>query len=198
LTTLKDVKEIVKRPPPRKLRLDGAYRETRLIFANWAISKLYVAIFVFIDETSVESYHHRKHSKVSMPKGSNPFDYARPPARTFDYVMFWGAICEGYTPGPFHVWEKETEAEKAANAAAIAYTNVMLSEQENQMRQRARQPDTTEGRVLRELNVNVRRQDRLDPLPSGRPRMLRRPEWEFKIEREERGEKGVGMGVGGK
>ena len=188
---LKDSREIVKVVPPRKIRLDAAHRETRLIFANWAIGKLQIAIFVFSDETSVESCQHRKYKKVSMLKGDNSFDHSRPPVKTFDSVMFWGCICEGYRPGPFHVWEKETEIERALNNAKLNQENAVLDAQEAGMRLRARQPGTYEHRVLQERNANVQQLDRDDPLPSGRPRMPRRPEWEFKLEKEER-DKGRG------
>ncbi|KAF2192886.1 hypothetical protein K469DRAFT_714906 [Zopfia rhizophila CBS 207.26] len=100
--------------------------------------------------------------------------------------MFLGCICEGYPPGPFHVWEKETEVEREVNGWIMEQDNMEIEDQENQMRQRARMPGTHENRVLRELNANIRRLDHDDPLPSGYWRMPRRPEWEFKLEREVR------------
>jgi hypothetical protein len=181
--------EIVRRVPPRKIRLSTEQMEVRLIFCEWALGKLQLGnIFIFSDEMSIENDHHRKRPKVSRPKGSNPFDYSRPPPNTFQSVMIWGAICEGFGPGPFYIWEKETEAERQRLSQLL-----QLENQENEQvavvqRQRARIPGTAERRHLDELNHNVRLRDRIDPLPSGRPRRLRLPEWEFTYEKAERGE----------
>lgn len=185
--------EIVKRVPPRKIRLTPENKEQGRIFAEWALGKLQLGtIFIFSNEMSIESDYHRKRPKVSRPLGANPFDYARPSPNEFRSVMIWGAICEGFGPGPFHIWEKETPVEKAGNTLLLAAENKENEGIEQAMRERSRIEGTTEHQVLAELNANVRRLDREDPLPSGYGRRQRRPEWEFKIERAERGEKGKG------
>lgn len=126
-TTCRDVlkkREIVKTVPPRKIKLDEDHQLTRWLFCEWALGELQLrAVFIFSDETLVENNHHRKRPKISRLKGSNPFDYARPPADTFKAVMFWGVICSGFEAGPFHVWEKETEAEKQLNERLMALEN---------------------------------------------------------------------------
>jgi hypothetical protein len=81
--------------------------------------------------------------------------------------MFWGAICEGFSPGPFRIWEKETPEEKQLNALILYNEN-----KENQCkiqtdRQQARVSGTTQNRVLQELNAEVDRLNREQPLPSG-------------------------------
>src|SRR5262245_50081627 len=148
-------REIVKRAPPRKIRLDSEHKRARYLFAEWALSKLAIGIFIFTDETLVESCHHRKYSQVSVPKGANIYDYSRPPPRTFESVMFWGCICEGYRPGPFHVWEKETELEREMNDYVMEQENMEIAAEETAQRHRARQPGTQEHRILQEINTNT-------------------------------------------
>ncbi|KAF2174864.1 hypothetical protein K469DRAFT_704045 [Zopfia rhizophila CBS 207.26] len=62
--------------------------------------------------------------------------------------------------------------ERDVNNWLMDQENVEIAEQEAGMRQRAIQPDHE------------------NPLPSGRRRMPRRPEWEFKLERAVHDKKG--------
>jgi hypothetical protein len=182
--------EIVKRVPPQKLELNEAHEQYRVLFCNWALGRLQCsAIFIFTDEMAVQSDRHRKRKKVSMPKGGNHYDHARPPPNTFHTVMFWGAICEGFRPGPFHIWEKEERAETQQLKDIMATNNRRSARIVAMERELAGMPGIAEHWVLQDLNANVRRMDRDDPLPSGYPRRNRRLEWEFKYEKEERGEK---------
>ena len=59
-------------------------------------------------------------------------------------------------------------------------------------RTRALIEGTEEHRILQELNANIRQLDKTDPLPSGYPRQKRRPEWEFKENIQERGDRSKG------
>ncbi|KAF2465176.1 uncharacterized protein BDR25DRAFT_396369 [Lindgomyces ingoldianus] len=118
----------------------------------------------------------QKKPKVSIQKGANVFKHARPPPNTFKLVMVWGGICHGFGLGLFHIWEKESPGGYGEEA----------------MQRRSQIPGTNEYRVLRMLSENIRRLGREELLPSGRPRRQRRPEWEFKIGRAERGEKSKG------
>lgn len=188
-TTGRDVlrrREVVKRAPPRKIRLDRDHQNARLLFAEWALAQPMYIIWVFTDETIVQSTQHRKRNKVSIQKGDNVFNQSRPPAREFKSVMFWGAICEGFSPGPFYIWEKETSKEALHNQAILQDLNTIAVEQENFDRRQALIPGTVQQRALQELNNEVNRLDRDCPLPSGRQRRQRRPEWHFKQERAER------------
>jgi hypothetical protein len=186
-------RDIVKRVPPRKINLQPEARQARIFFAEWALGEsLYEVIWIYTDETAVQTTRHRKRAKVSMVKGGNPFNHSRPPADTFKTVMFWGAICQGFSSGPFHIWEKETSEEHEHNEHLLANLNTAAQEQENMDQREARIPGTSQHRALQELNVNVRRLDREQPLPSGYPRRLRRPEWEFKQERATRDKRGKG------
>jgi transposase len=186
-------REIVKRVPPRKIDLSTEARQARFLFAEWALGEsLYEVIWVYTDETAVQTTRHRKRAKVSVVKGSNPFNHSRPPTDTFKTVMFWGAICLGFSSGPFYIWEKETPKEREDNELLLTNLNASAQEQENLDRHQARIPGTSQHRALQELNANVRRLDREEPLPSGYPRRLRRPEWEFKQERATRDKQGKG------
>jgi hypothetical protein len=84
--TLRDA-EVVKRVPPRKIELDQAHRDARFHFAEWALGKLHVAIFIFSDKMSIKCNSHRRRGKVSQLIRSNPFDSSQPPANTFKSVM---------------------------------------------------------------------------------------------------------------
>jgi hypothetical protein len=138
---------------------------------------------------AVQSDRHRNRQKVSIKKGSNKFEHARPPANTFRTVMFWGAICEGYRPGPFHIWEQEEQAETTHLKEVMATNNRRAANVVSMERELARAPGTHEFQVLQELNANVRQRDQDDPLPSGYSRRSRLPQWEFKFEKEDRGDK---------
>ncbi|KAF2176555.1 hypothetical protein K469DRAFT_401135 [Zopfia rhizophila CBS 207.26] len=141
---------------------------------------------------SVENNHHRKRQKVSMKKGDNVFKHLRPPANTFHQVMFLGAICEGFAPGPFHIWESETKDKRRALEQIMKDNNERHAGVQTMQRELARVPSTYEHGVLREIDANNQRLDRTDPLPSGRRRAKRRPNWEFKYEKETRGERSKG------
>jgi hypothetical protein len=187
---LHEVQGIVKRVPPEKLKLSLEQEQYRVIFCNWALGRLQCqAIFIFTDEMAVQSDRHRKRQKVSIKKGSNKFEHARPPANTFRTVMFWGAICEGYRPGPFHIWEQEKQAETTHLKEVMATNNRRAANVVSMERELARAPGTHEFQVLQELNTNVRQRDQDDPLPSSYPRRSRLPQWEFKFEKEDRGDK---------
>ena len=56
-------------------------------------------------------------------------------------------------------------------------------------RELASVPGTYEHGVLQEIDGNNQQLDRSDPLPSGRPRRRRLPQWEFKYEKETRGDR---------
>src|SRR5262245_49762137 len=72
------------------------------------------------------------------------------------------------------------------NDYVMEQENMEIAAEETAQRHRARQPGTQEHRILQEINTNTQQLDRDNPLPSGRSRMPRRPEWEFKIERATR------------
>ncbi|KAF2181243.1 hypothetical protein K469DRAFT_261448 [Zopfia rhizophila CBS 207.26] len=133
---------------------------------------------------AIESERHRKRSKVSRPKGSNPFDRSRPAAKTFHAVMFWGAICEGRR-GPFHIWERETIEEATHLKAVMDKENERKQNIVDMERELAQIPGTYERGVLQERNANIQRLDRENPLPSGYPRKQRRIDWEFKVHEKE-------------
>ncbi|KAF2475611.1 uncharacterized protein BDR25DRAFT_350980 [Lindgomyces ingoldianus] len=61
------------------------------------------------NEISVETNYHCKQALVSRPVGADSFEYSCPPPRTFKS----GHNLEDVGPGPFHIWEKETEEERA-------------------------------------------------------------------------------------
>lgn len=190
---LKGHHNIFRYRPRLKPPLTRAHRASRYELACWALPHIEAGdIFIFSDEFAVESGNHRRLPNISRPADANPYNYCRTEPPTFQSFMFWGAIAYGYGPGPCHMWEKESEKEAAAIKAELATENeALLAKQEDDRRQ-ARIPGTEQHRVLQEINANLRHQDAVNPLPSGRRRVLRRPEWEFKVELAKRDSDRIG------
>ena len=155
-------------------------KQYRTEFVIWSLGRLAEGdLFVFSDEMYVENGQARGPRKTTMPIGANSNKYASPlPPKSFRY-MFWGAFCYGYGC-IYHVWEAESKDDRQKSKDKLAEENRQSGYKVQKRRQNARIPGTDEHRILQELNANVRHMDRIDPLPSGRRRQLRRPEWEFK------------------
>ncbi|KAF1966788.1 hypothetical protein BU23DRAFT_661560 [Bimuria novae-zelandiae CBS 107.79] len=152
-------------------RIPQEHQTSRLLFIEWALAELqFDVIFIFTDETSVETTLHRKNQKVSMHKGDSAFAHTRPPPTEFKSVMFWGAICRGFRPGSFYIWEKETPGEALRNELVLYNINAPAVAAENHDRAMGRVPGTRQYRALKELNNEVNHRDNVDPLPSGRRR----------------------------
>lgn len=186
---------VVRRRPPRKIHLEPHHRAARVTLANWALPKVSHDIFVFTDEMSVNIEDHRRNPAVSRPIGANQFDYSRPPRELFKTVMFWGAIAIGYGTGLCYIFEKETEDERAHIDAIVEQENDAIRDRVATRRRLALIPGTDEHRVLQEINVNVQRRDVTDPLPSGRKRRRRPPQWEFGEELQKRDRRNSKGGV---
>ena len=67
---------------------------------------------MFTDETWVELVNGKqRRRKVSRPKGSNPYGYAREKTKSEPRMVFWGAIAFGFK-GPPWIWDKASATEK--------------------------------------------------------------------------------------
>lgn len=151
--------------------------------------------FAFSDESFFEINVPRKKAKITRPKGANPYNYAQHeyPKPAGWRLMVWGCIAYGYR-GPLFIWEKETPDEKAYYDKMVKIENQAKKERQLERQKQARKEGTEEHKILNEINANVRRLDTVDPLPSGRHRQKRRPEWEFKeiiIDRNNRDAGGI-------
>lgn len=180
---LKNHHRIFRYRPRVKPKLSPAHKAARYDLALWALPRIEAGdIFIFSDELSIDSDTHRQLPNISRPIDADPYNYLRSEPETFQSFMFWGAIAYGYGPGPCHFWEKEEKEETAAIAAELDAENAVKKAYQDHDRAEAQKPGTQQNRILAELNANLRHQDTVDPLPSGRRRQLRRPEWEFKQE----------------
>lgn len=148
--------QIHKRVPPEKPELTQAHKLARVELAVWALPCLLQGdIFIFSDECSVEGLFHTKKPHVSIPQGCNPFDYKRPKQPTIKSTMFWGVIAPGYGPGPYHIWQEETEEEKKDIKQELKEETEFRENLEVQQQQRATQPGTAEHTRLAEINNNI-------------------------------------------
>ena len=164
---------------PEKPRLNADNRQKRLDFAYWALERLENGdVFVFSDETYIEIGERRGKVKVSHIRGQDINELAEPEQKPGHTFMFWAAMAVG-EKGPTHIWEVETVTEKKMHAEALDKENEAEKQQILQKRARAKVSGTREHKVLSEINANIHALDAIDPLPSGRKRMLRRPEWEW-------------------
>lgn len=182
---LQDHHYIHKRLARVKPRLSAENKLSRVAMAQRLLPRIEAGdLFIFTDETSIDSLYHSKHPRVSRPTGSNPEDYKREKHYTTEAFMFWGAIAPGYGVGPCHVWQKETEAEKLAIKRDIDKINQHQENRESAKRQRAIQPSTAEYAVLTEVNTNIAR----ERSTRGNNRLqFKRPEQLFKEPRATRG-----------
>ena len=182
-----------RRVPARKPPLFKYNKQYRFDFVRWALERIAAGdLFVFSDEMWVENGEIRTKDKVTMPRGTNSNKMPRTkPAKSFRY-MVGGAFCYRYK-GIFHIWQGESEEDRKENDAFLDQENRILSGRVEKKRQDARVPGTVEHRILQERNANVKRLNEIDPLPSGRKRQLRRPEWEFKAENKKREAKQGGI-----
>jgi len=175
---------------PRKPSLNAAGRKRRLNFAHWALERLDNGdIFIFSDETYIEIGEIREKTRVSHIRGQNSNEFAEPQQKKGHTFMFWGAITVG-RKGPTHIWEIETSVEKRAAKEVLKMENETEKQQILKKRTRATVSGTREHQALSEINANIRQLDRTNPLPSGRKRMPRRPEWEWKFKPKARRSEG--------
>ncbi|KAF2179511.1 hypothetical protein K469DRAFT_694019 [Zopfia rhizophila CBS 207.26] len=78
--------------------------------------------------------------------------------------------------------EVESEAETRILQEVMNINNQRHAAIQNMEREITEVPRTYENGVLQEINANNQERDRIDPLPSGRRRRRRLPQWEFKYE----------------